>query len=150
MKNNVKYCAFCGRPESDTKLMLYGIDGCICEECLSLGNKIILDNKKEINEKTVKDIMKPIEIKAFLDQYIIGQDKAKEKLSVAIYNHYKRINNPSVNDDIEIIKSNILLLGPSGTGKCVLKNSKVKIRNKKTKEIEEISIEDFMKKLNLT
>ena len=117
--DDTQYCGFCGKPVPASKLMLYGIDSCICDECLALGHKIVQNNKEEINEKTVKEIKKPREIKAFLDQYIIGQDKAKEKLAVAIYNHYKRIQN-NVVDDIEIIKSNVLILGPSGTGKTLM------------------------------
>jgi ATP-dependent Clp protease ATP-binding subunit ClpX len=124
--SEIRYCSFCGKTEYDTKLMLYGIDSCICDECLALGHKVVQDNKEEINKKIVTDVRKPREIKAFLDQYIIGQDKAKEKLSVAIYNHYKRISN-NVVDDIEITKSNVLLLGPSGTGKTLMAQTVAKM-----------------------
>ena len=82
----------------------------------------------------MNEIPKPKEIKEFLDQYVIGQDRVKERVAVAVYNHYKRISSPIV-DDVEIEKNNIVLLGPTGSGKCICGNSKVKIRNKKTGEI---------------
>lgn len=146
----MKRCSFCGRSEEEVNLLITGTFGNICEECTSQAYNIIQDNKKPIYKESLGSMKKPKEIKEFLDQYIIGQDIAKERIAVAVYNHYKRINAVNIDNDVEIEKSNILLLGPTGSGKCVLKNVKIKIRNKKTKEIEEISIEDFMKKLNLT
>lgn len=146
----MKRCSFCGRSENEVSLLINGTFGNICEECASQAYDVIKNNKKEVYQDSIKGMKKPKEIKDFLDQYIIGQDKAKERIAVAVYNHYKRINAVNIDNDVEIEKSNILLLGPTGSGKCVLKNVKIKIRNKKTKEIEEISIEDFMKKLNLT
>lgn len=146
----MKRCSFCGRGENEVNLLVNGVFGNICEECINQAYNIVKDNKKEVYQESIGGMKKPIEIKNFLDQYIIGQDIAKERISVAVYNHYKRINAANIDNDVEIEKSNILLLGPTGSGKCVLKNSKVKIRNKKTGKIEEISIEDFKKKLNLT
>lgn len=146
----MKRCSFCGRSENEVKLMINGTFGNICEECVTQAYDIVSDNKKPIYKESIGGMKKPKEIKDFLDQYIIGQDIAKERIAVAVYNHYKRINAANLDNDVEIEKSNILILGNSGTGKCVLKNSKVKVRNKKTGKIEEISIEDFKKKLNLT
>lgn len=142
-------CSFCGRSEKETKLIIHGTFGCICEECAAQVNELIEENKKPIYEKSISSVKKPKEIKEFLDQYIIGQDKAKERIAIAVYNHYKRINAPNIDNDVEIEKSNIILLGPTGSGKCVCSDSKVKIRNKKTGKIEEISIKDFMKKLKI-
>ena len=146
----MKRCSFCGRGENEVNLLVNGVFGNICEECINQAYNIVKDSKKEVYQESIGGMKKPIEIKNFLDQYIIGQDIAKERISVAVYNHYKRINAANIDNDVEIEKSNILILGNSGTGKCVLKNVKIKIRNKKTGEIEEISIEDFKKKLNST
>lgn len=123
---NVRYCEFCGKSENDAKMLINGIEGCICDECASLAYKYIQNSKEEIHQKTMTDIKKPREIKAFLDQYIIGQDKAKEKVAVAIYNHYKRIST-NVTDDIEITKSNMIILGPSGTGKTLIAQTVAKM-----------------------
>lgn len=146
----MRYCSFCGRDENHVKLMVSGTFGNICDECISQASDIVKNNKSDINSQIMGEFVKPTEIKEFLDQYIIGQDKAKERVAVAVYNHYKRINSTNIDDEVEIEKSNIILLGETGTGKCISKDTKVKIRNKITKEIEEISIEDFIKKLNLT
>ena len=116
MKDN--YCSFCNKKIDN--LNISGINGNICEECASLAYKIIQENKKEINTYSIKDIPKPKEIKEFLDQYVIGQEVAKERLCVAVYNHYKRINNKNITDDVEIDKSNIILCGPTGSGKSYL------------------------------
>lgn len=146
----MRKCNFCGRSEEDTKLMVSGTFGNICEECAAQLNVILKENKEDIHKQTMEGCKKPKEIKEFLDQYIIGQDKAKERIAVAVYNHYKRINAINIDNDVEIEKSNILLLGPTGSGKCVCGDTMVKIRNKKTGKIEEISINNFRKKLNLT
>ena len=130
-------------------MLINGIDGCVCAECAAQINKIVNEKKEVVNKHTMEGIMRPTEIKEFLDQYIIGQDLAKERIAVAVYNHYKRISNKNITDDIDIDKSNILLLGETGTGKCLCGNTKVKIRNKNTGEIKEISINDFKKMLNL-
>lgn len=115
-KNNI--CSFCGKEIKS--LSITGNDAIICEECASLANKIIQDNKEIIHNTSIKDIPKPKEIKEFLDQYVIGQEVAKERLCVAVYNHYKRIANKNVTDDVEIDKSNIILCGPTGSGKSYL------------------------------
>ena len=115
-------------------MLLTGIDGCICPECVAIANKYINESKNVVNENILKDIPKPREIKEFLDQYIIGQDRVKERVAVAVYNHYKRIN-CNVTDDVEIEKSNICVAGPTGSGKCISGNTKVKIRNKITGQI---------------
>ena len=115
-KNNI--CSFCGKEIKS--LSITGNDAIICEECASLANKIIQDNKEIIHNTSIKDIPKPKEIKEFLDQYVIGQEAAKERLCVAVYNHYKRIANKNVTDDVEIDKSNIILCGPTGSGKTYL------------------------------
>ena len=115
-------CSFCGREKSDTNLLIAGISGHICDSCVEQAHDIILD---EIKKKSDFDIgkvklLKPIEIKAFLDQYVVGQDEAKKFLSVAVYNHYKRLLNDSRKDDVELEKSNIILVGETGTGKTLL------------------------------
>ena len=115
-KNNI--CSFCGKEIKS--LSITGNDAIICEECASLANKIIQDNKEIIHNTSIKDIPKPKEIKEFLDQYVIGQEVAKERLCVAVYSHYKRIANKNVTDDVEIDKSNIILCGPTGSGKTYL------------------------------
>ena len=145
----MKYCSFCGRSEKEAGMLINGIDGCVCAECAAQINKIVNEKKEVVNKHTMEGVMRPTEIKEFLDQYIIGQDLAKERIAVAVYNHYKRISNKNITDDIDIDKSNILLLGETGTGKCLCGNTKVKIRNKNTGEIKEISINDFKKMLNL-
>lgn len=123
----MKQCSFCGRQENETKMMISGVFGNICAECASQAYQLIQDNKEEIHQNTMQGMMKPKEIKEFLDQYIIGQDKAKERVAVAVYNHYKRINNKNVTDDVEIEKSNILLLGETGTGKTMIARTVAKM-----------------------
>lgn len=116
MKNNI--CSFCGKEIKS--LSITGNNAVICEECASLANNIIQENKEIINNTSIKDIPKPREIKEFLDQYVIGQEVAKERLCVAVYNHYKRIANKNITNDVEIDKSNIILCGPTGSGKTYL------------------------------
>ena len=114
-------CSFCGREEKDVEILVRGVSGFICDACIEQANGIISENKtndKFDNSKIT--LKKPIEIKTFLDQYIIGQDDAKKFLSVAVYNHYKRILNSRKSDDVEIEKSNIIMVGETGTGKTLL------------------------------
>ncbi len=131
-KNNGLYCAFCGKPKELAKKLVAGPNGLyICDECLEICNMIIEEDEVETKSSLV-DLKKPQEIKAELDKYIVGQDSAKKVLSVAVYNHYKRINSTITNkslDDTEIEKSNILLLGPTGSGKTLLARTLAKILN---------------------
>ena len=114
-------CSFCGRSDKEVGFLITGIDGCICNECVERAAEIVRDAKQS-GEKpsfTMESVPKPKEIKKFLDDYVIGQDAAKRYLSVAVYNHYKRITQPE-SDDIDIEKSNIILVGATGTGKTLL------------------------------
>lgn len=114
-----RFCSFCGRTEDEVPILVDGTFGSICDDCAKQVMKVIDTQKETVNTFKMEGIMKPTEIKAFLDQYVIGQELAKERISVAVYNHYKRINSQIV-DDVEIEKSNLLLLGPTGTGKSLL------------------------------
>ena len=114
-------CSFCGRTDKEVGFLITGIDGCICNECVERAAEIVRDAKQsgERPSFTMESVPKPKEIKKFLDDYVIGQDAAKRYLSVAVYNHYKRITQPDT-DDIDIEKSNIILVGATGTGKTPL------------------------------
>jgi ATP-dependent Clp protease ATP-binding subunit ClpX len=121
MKNTDR-CSFCGRPRREVNLLVAGAEAFICDLCAEQANMIVREELKKKGEfKLSKSkLMKPAEIKSFLDQYVIGQDEAKKFLSVAVYNHYKRLLQPKSGDDVEIEKSNILLVGETGTGKTLL------------------------------
>jgi len=131
-KRTVK-CSFCGKSQETVKRIIAGPGVYICNECVDLCASIVEDDYEEENEKesvVVEKVPSPKEIKAFLDEYVIGQEEAKKSLSVAVYNHYKRINNPNhENDEVEIQKSNILLLGPTGCGKTYLAQTLAKFLN---------------------
>lgn len=124
-KENSNYCSFCGRSDNDVNFLISGLSGQICDSCVEQAYQIVKDNletKKASNAKSnlEKDkLPTPKEIKSYLDEYIIGQDNAKRALSVAVYNHYKRLIQ-HVEDDVEIEKSNIIMVGPTGTGKTLL------------------------------
>jgi ATP-dependent Clp protease ATP-binding subunit ClpX len=115
-------CSFCGREKKEVSLLIAGMEGHICDNCVEQAHAIVAEEfKKEegFDTKGIK-LMKPKEIKNFLDQYVIGQNQAKKILSVAVYNHYKRLNQPVSNDETEIEKSNIIMVGETGTGKTLL------------------------------
>ncbi len=124
MAKEVATCSFCGRSKNDVELLITGLKGQICEKCVEQANIIIEEERSSKKNAITPDfkLLKPIEIKKHLDQYVIGQDDAKKVLSVAVYNHYKRINETlSKNkDEVEIEKSNVILVGETGTGKTLL------------------------------
>ncbi len=126
-------CSFCGKTEEQVKKLIEGPGVCICNECVDLCFEIVEDEFFDTNNENhgteSGELPKPREIKAFLDDYIVGQDAAKKALSVAIYNHYKRIGYNDENDDIELQKSNILLLGPTGVGKTFIAQTLAKMMN---------------------
>ena len=121
-----KKCNLCGRTDSEVRLLITGVDGCICDECAAQAYQIAMANgfgpdaKKPEPDFKSKRIPKPKEIKAHLDEYVIGQDEAKRYLSVAVYNHYKRLQQPNDDNGVEIEKSNIIMVGSTGTGKTLL------------------------------
>ena len=123
-------CSFCGRAKSQTKILIAGLDAHICDICISQADMILKDDQtsKESSDFSV-DLKPPKEIKKFLDLHVIGQEQAKKTLAVAVYNHYKRINQNQLSDDIEIQKSNLLLVGPTGTGKTLLAQTISKFLN---------------------
>ena len=120
-KKGSRFCSFCGRSDKEVGFLITGIDGCICNECVERAAEIVRDSKGSADKPqfTLDSVPKPKEIKKFLDDYVIGQDAAKRYLSVAVYNHYKRITQPE-QDDVDIEKSNIILVGSTGTGKTLL------------------------------
>ncbi|MCL1933345.1 MAG: ATP-dependent Clp protease ATP-binding subunit ClpX [Candidatus Azobacteroides sp.] len=124
MAKYLQHCSFCGRPENELRILLAGITGFICDECVEHAYGMIkerTDAEKGNKFSFTKDeLPRPKEIKAFLDQYVIGQDEAKRYLSVSVYNHYKRLMQKDSNDDVEIEKSNIIMVGQTGTGKTLL------------------------------
>lgn len=133
-----KQCNFCGRSEREVKLLITGVNGYICEDCAVQAYRIVQDsgyfdavqaNTKSEGKKAVKkrSVPKPVEIKEYLDQYIIGQDEAKRFLSVAVYNHYKRLDQPKDDGEVEIEKSNIIMVGSTGTGKTLLARTIAKL-----------------------
>ena len=131
----VKACSFCGRKEKEVKLLITGINGFICEDCAQKAYEIVestgvLDDnmqKKGAPELTLKKVPKPVEIKKHLDQYVIGQDDAKRCLAVAVYNHYKRVQQPEDKSGVEIEKSNIIMVGSTGTGKTLMARTIAKL-----------------------
>ena len=124
-----RQCNFCGRSEREVKLLITGVNGCICEDCavqayqVATANGYGPDAKKTSTDFKIKQVPKPKQIKEHLDQYVIGQDAAKRFLSVAVYNHYKRLQQPVSDSGVEIEKSNIIMVGSTGTGKTLLARS---------------------------
>jgi len=113
-------CSFCGKSQKQVKKLIAGPGVYICDECIDLCNEIIEEEFSTTEEINFAELPKPVEIKSYLDDYVVGQEEAKKKLSVAVYNHYKRIRSGDVQRDVELQKSNILLIGPTGSGKTLL------------------------------
>jgi len=135
MANNKtrQHCSFCGRSETEVGILISGINGMICNECAEqayeIAREAMLHSKKgsKVGDLDLKKLPKPLEIKAFLDQYVIGQDDAKRYLSVSVYNHYKRLMQEDKADEVEIEKSNIIIVGSTGTGKTLLARTIAKL-----------------------
>ena len=127
------HCSFCGRSRDEVKILIAGQEGHICENCVEHAQEIIVQELQQRHETQTTqykfNIRKPIEIKEFLDQYVIGQDDAKKILSVAVYNHYKRITQKQQNEEVEIEKSNIIMVGETGTGKTLLAKTIARLLN---------------------
>lgn len=125
-------CSFCGSGKQDTLMLIAGLDAHICDKCVTQANQILAEElsvRKTKNSQTAVTLLKPVEIKNHLDQYVIGQDQAKKVLAVAVYNHYKRLNQKIEKDEVEIEKSNIIMVGETGTGKTLLAKTIAKVLN---------------------
>ena len=130
-----KKCSFCGRSENEVRLLVTGLTGYICEDCAQQANNIVVESgvlgkqSSDVADIDMNKVPKPKEIKAYLDEYIIGQDEAKRYLAVSVYNHYKRLQQPKDDDGIEVEKSNIIMVGSTGTGKTLLARTIAKLLN---------------------
>jgi ATP-dependent Clp protease ATP-binding subunit ClpX len=120
-------CSFCGKSKDSVRKFISGPSVYICNECIALCNEILAEDEEREVAEAITQVPTPPEIKEVLDQYVIGQEKAKKALSVAVYNHYKRINSATVQDDVELDKSNIMLIGPTGVGKTLLAQTLARI-----------------------
>jgi ATP-dependent Clp protease ATP-binding subunit ClpX len=130
-KKNLQYCSFCGKTKDEVMMLISGMEAHICDDCVTKASQIIQEDlrlRKKKGFELPKDL-KPKTIKFFLDQYIIGQDDAKKVISVAVYNHYKRLNQPTLEDEVEIEKSNIILIGRTGTGKTLIAKTIARLLN---------------------
>ncbi|MBP3822888.1 MAG: ATP-dependent Clp protease ATP-binding subunit ClpX [Bacteroidaceae bacterium] len=139
MARKIQRCSFCGRLDSEVRLLITGESGAICDDCLRQANEVLQEHdsllsgsstkhsQKLSGDLSMKELPRPTDIKAYLDQYVIGQDDAKRYLSVAVYNHYKRLLQPTSDDGVEIEKSNIVMVGPTGTGKTLLARTIAKL-----------------------
>jgi ATP-dependent Clp protease ATP-binding subunit ClpX len=123
------YCSFCGKSQHEVRKLIAGPSVFICDECVELCNDIIREEMQEASHAERDSLPKPRDIRAILDEYVIGQDSAKKILSVAVYNHYKRLEAKSGKDDVELSKSNILLIGPTGSGKTLLAETLARVLN---------------------
>jgi len=125
-------CSFCGRKKPETNLLIAGLDAHICDRCIEQAHGIVIEESKQTDSGDLSaelKLRKPLQIKEFLDQYIIGQDSTKKVMSVAVYNHYKRLLQPTTNDDIDIQKSNIIMVGQTGTGKTLMAKTIARMLN---------------------
>ncbi len=132
MAKEILECSFCGRKKPETNLLIAGINAHICDRCIEQAHGIVMEELKQSGSSSIAgelDLKKPKEIRAFLDQYVIGQDQTKKVLSVAVYNHYKRLTQQKSDDDVEIEKSNILMAGQTGTGKTLVAKTIARMLN---------------------
>ncbi|GAA4862425.1 ATP-dependent Clp protease ATP-binding subunit ClpX [Luteimonas vadosa] len=127
--SKILYCSFCGKSQHEVRKLIAGPSVFICDECVELCNDIIREELEEKAQSARSSLPKPKEIQEVLDQYVIGQARAKRTLAVAVYNHYKRIESRQKNDDVELAKSNILLVGPTGSGKTLLAETLARLLN---------------------
>jgi ATP-dependent Clp protease ATP-binding subunit ClpX len=125
----ILYCSFCGKSQHEVRKLIAGPSVFICDECVELCNDIIREELEEKAASSRSHLPKPREIMEVLDQYVVGQGRAKKALAVAVYNHYKRIETKGKNDDVELAKSNILLVGPTGSGKTLLAETLARLLN---------------------
>src|SRR6478609_6865198 len=134
MAKYILHCSFCGRSRDEVKILIAGQEGHICENCVEEAREIIdqqlnvRDDKAAGSANFKLSVKKPMELKKFLDEYIIGQDEAKKVLAVAVYNHYKRMNQ-KIDNDVEIEKSNVIMVGETGTGKTLLAKTIARVLN---------------------
>ena len=125
--NGTLRCSFCGKSQNDVRKLIAGPTVYICDECIELCNDIIAEEWEEEKSRELRSLPKPSEIKTVLDQYVVGQERAKKVLAVAVHNHYKRIESGTEGGDVELQKSNILMIGPTGSGKTLLAQTLAKM-----------------------